>query len=125
MSERMVVEVARRGRFFVGEPFFTPGVPITLDRRGLEAVEPGHLAVVVAGKRGRARLEKSLGPAGRIDNVLEALLEQEGVRSAFEPHDAPAPSLEGRVDLRDELCFTIDPDTAKDFDDAVAVRREG
>ncbi|HEU6445377.1 MAG TPA: RNB domain-containing ribonuclease, partial [Gaiellaceae bacterium] len=47
------------------------------------------------------------------------------VRSAFEPHDAPAPSLEGRVDLRDELCFTIDPDTAKDFDDAVAVRREG
>ena len=125
MSDRMVVEVARRGRFFVGEPFFTPGVPIPLDRRGLEALEPGHLAVVAAGRRGRARLEKTLGPADRIENVLEALLEQEGVRTGFEPHEPPAQDLEGRVDLREELCFTIDPDTAKDFDDAVAVRREG
>jgi ribonuclease R len=116
--------VARRGRFFVGEPFFTPGVPIPLDKRGLERVRPGELAVVAKG-RGRARLQKALGPADRIENVLEALLEHEGVRTEFEPHDPPAPSLEGRVDLRDQVSFTIDPDTAKDFDDAISVRREG
>jgi ribonuclease R len=116
--------VARRGRFFVGEPFFTPGVPIPLDKRGLDRVRPGELAVVTAG-RGRARLQRPLGPADRIENVLEALLEHEGVRTDFEPHDAPAASLEGRVDLRDQLAFTIDPDTAKDFDDAVSVQREG
>ncbi|HEY7707044.1 MAG TPA: VacB/RNase II family 3'-5' exoribonuclease [Gaiellaceae bacterium] len=81
--------------------------------------------MVAPAKRGRARLEKALGPADRIQNVLEALLEQEGVRTGFEPHEPPPASLEGRVDLRDDLCFTIDPDTAKDFDDAVAVRREG
>ena len=126
MSDRMVVELARRGRLFVGEPFFTPGVPIPLDRRGLEKVKAGQLAVVSAGRRGRARREKTLGPADRIENVLEAVLEQEEVRTEFEPHDPPPASLEGRVDLReDHVCFTIDPDTAQDFDDAVSVRREG
>jgi ribonuclease R len=124
VTDRVVVEVARRGRFFVGEPFFTPGVPIPLDKRGLDRVRPGELAVVAKG-RGRARLQKALGPADRIENVLEALLEHEGVRTDFEPHDPPAPSLQGRVDLRDQLSFTIDPDTAKDFDDAISVRREG
>ena len=37
----------------------------------------------------------------------------------------PEPSLEGRTDFRDLTTFTIDPDTAKDFDDAISVRREG
>jgi len=124
LADRLVVEVARRGRFFVGEPFFTPGVPLPLDKRGLDKVRPGELAVVSTG-RGRARLEKPLGPADRIENVLEALLEHEGVRTEFEPHYPPPPSPEGRVDLRDQLAFTIDPDTAKDFDDAISVRREG
>jgi ribonuclease R len=124
IPDRVVVEVGRRGRLVVGEPFFAPGVPIPLDKRGLGDVGPGHLAVVATG-RGRARLEKALGPAERIENVLEALLEHEGVRSGYEPHDPPAPSLEGRVDLREQVAFTIDPETAKDFDDAISVRREG
>jgi ribonuclease R len=124
LSDRVVVEVARRGRLFVGEPFFTPGVPLVLDRKGLADARPGQLAVVATG-RGRARLEKTLGPADSIESVLEALLEHEGIRTEFEPHDAPGASVEGRVDLRDQLAFTIDPETAKDFDDAISVRREG
>ncbi len=31
--------------------------------------------------------------------------------------------LPNRVDLRDEFIFTIDPDTAKDFDDAVSIQK--
>jgi ribonuclease R len=124
LSERIVVEVGRRGRLVVGEPFFTPGVPLVLDRRGLADVGPGQLAVV-APRKGRARLEKALGPADSIDSVLEALLEQEGLIQRHEPHDIPEPTLDGRVDLRGETAFTIDPETAKDFDDAIAVRREG
>jgi ribonuclease R len=65
-----------------------------------------------------------LGPASRIESVLEGLLVERGARVEFEPHDPPAPSLEGRVDLRDLVTFTVDPDTAKDFDDAISVRRE-
>ena len=30
--------------------------------------------------------------------------------------------LQGRLDLRDQICFTIDPEDAKDFDDAVSLR---
>jgi ribonuclease R len=100
-------------------------VPLTLDKRGLGEVRPGDLAVVTAGRGRRARIEKAIGPADRLPTVLEALLEQEGARTEFEPHDPPAASLDGRVDLREEVCFTIDPDTARDFDDAIAVRREG
>jgi ribonuclease R len=124
LSDRLVVEVGRRGRLVVGEPFFTPGVPLVLDRRGLDAVRPGQLAVV-APRRGRARLEKVLGPADSVESVLEALLEQEGLVEEYEPHDPPAATLVGRVDLREQLAFTIDPETAKDFDDAISVRREG
>ena len=40
------------------------------------------------------------------------------------PTSHRAPSLEGRVDLRDLLAFTIDPETAKDFDDAISVQEE-
>jgi ribonuclease R len=124
LSERVVVEVGRRGRLVVGEPFFTPGVPLVLDKKGIREVRPGQLAVV-APTRGRARLEKALGPADSVASVLEALLEQEGLAVEHEPHDAPKPSLEGRVDLRDKVTFTIDPETAKDFDDAITVEPEG
>ncbi len=32
-------------------------------------------------------------------------------------------AIDGRRDLRDTVCFTIDPDTAKDFDDAMSIRQ--
>jgi ribonuclease R len=122
-ASSLVVEVSRRGRLLVGEPYFTPGVPIVLETKGSGGVGPGELALVRTG-RGRARVERVLGSAARIDDVLEALLVEKGARVAFEPHDAPAPRLDDRVDLRDLLTYTIDPDTAKDFDDALSFRRE-
>jgi ribonuclease R len=56
--------------------------------------------------------------------VLEGLLVERGARVAFEPVELSEPSADGRVDLRDLTTFTIDPDTAKDFDDAISVARE-
>jgi ribonuclease R len=67
---------------------------------------------------------RELGRASDIDTVLEALLIHTGARTEFEPFDVPQPDLAGRVDLRDQLSFTIDPETAKDFDDAIAVQQE-
>jgi ribonuclease R len=66
-----------------------------------------------------------LGRAGAIEAVLEGLLVERGARVRFEPHIPPDPTLEGRVDLREQLTFTIDPETAKDFDDAIAVEPDG
>jgi ribonuclease R len=120
----LVVELARRGKLLVGEPFFTAGVPIVIDRRGAGDARPGDL-VLASGRRGRARIERVLGSSKRIENVLEALLVETGARQAFERQTIPEPTLEGRVDLREELAFTIDPETAKDFDDALTLRREG
>jgi ribonuclease R len=122
-----VVEIAKRGKLVVGEPYFTPGPPILLDRKGLDEAGAGDLAVVDSDRRGRARLERVLGRADAIEAVLEGLLVDKGARAPFELHTpryAPQ-SHDGRVDLRDQLTFTIDPETAQDFDDAIAVRPEG
>jgi ribonuclease R len=94
-----------------------------LDRKGIGDAGPGDLAVVRKG-RGRARVERVLGPARSIEVVLEGLLVEEGELRGFEPYDPPAIDSTGRVDLRDRLAFTIDPDTAKDFDDALTVEED-
>jgi ribonuclease R len=123
LTDPVVVEVGRRGKLVVGEPFFVPGTPLVLDRKGLGDGRPGDLAVVRPG-RGRAKLESVLGRAKDIEAVLEGLLVHTGTRTDFEPYDPPEPSLDGRVDLRDLTTFTIDPETAKDFDDAISVEEE-
>ncbi len=120
---RTVVEIASRGKLVVGEPYFTPGVPIPIDRKTLRGAERGELAVVTSG-RGRAKVERVLGAADRIEAVLEGLLVEKGARTEFEPVDHRGQTFEGRTDLRGLTTFTIDPDTAKDFDDAISVARE-
>jgi ribonuclease R len=124
VSDQLVVELSKRGRLVIGEPFFAPGIPLAIERRGLGEAGPGDLVVVRTG-RGRARVERLLGPADRIEAVLEGLLHERGEHGAHEPHVPPAPSLECRTDLRDLPTLTVDPETAKDFDDAISIGREG
>jgi ribonuclease R len=100
-----------------------PGTPLVLDRKGIGDARRGDLAVVRPG-RGRAKVDRVLGAADDIEAVLEGLLVHTGSRQEFEPYEPPEPSLEGRVDLRDLTTFTIDPETAKDFDDAISVREQ-
>jgi len=123
--ETLVAELARRGKLLVGEPFFEGGVPVTVDRKRSGDASAGDLVVLRLG-RGRAKVEAVLGHPGDVGAVLEGLLWHEGVRR---PH-APVPSLPeeiepDRTDLRELFAFTIDPDEAKDFDDALSFRREG
>jgi ribonuclease R len=55
-------------------------------------------------------------PSEALAEVADFALDPEG--HAHDPHP-------GRLDLRDEFVFTIDPDTAKDFDDAIHVKSVG
>jgi len=109
----------------VGEPFFEGGVPVTVDRKGSGDVSVGDLVVLRLG-RGRAKVETALGRPGDVGAVLEGLLWHEGVRRPHAPVPPPPEGLEpDRTDLRELFAFTIDPDEAKDFDDALSFRREG
>ena len=78
-----------------------------------------------------ASVERVLGNAGSLHALMKAVAEDHGF--ATEPADAvtravaglpeivePA-DMEGREDLRALLTFTIDNETAKDFDDAVSI----
>ena len=53
----------------------------------------------------------------KADFPDEVLAEAEKIRT-----DVPPSEIDRRLDLRDEMIFTIDPDDAKDFDDAIHVK---
>ena len=128
LDEPMVAVLEKKGRFLVAEPIFGPG-PRTAVERGGAGV--GDLVLVGSGKRG-ARVLRRIGRPDRARDVVEGLMMDRGLRRSYaraataeaeaslhEPYAADA-----RVDLRDLPTFTIDPDDAKDFDDAVSARRE-
>jgi ribonuclease R len=124
VDQFLVCELARRGKLLVGEPYFEAGTQVVIDRKGAGEASVGDLVVLRPG-RGRARLERVLGPASHIEPVLEGLLWHEGLRREHPPLPADPPEDEpDRVDLRGLFTFTIDPEEAKDFDDALSVRRE-
>jgi len=76
---------------------------------------------------------KVLGPSGDIKTDIAAVAARYDLPENFPkavfaelravPEVIPPKALGGRSDLRDETIFTIDPETAKDFDDAVSLRR--
>lgn len=72
-----------------------------------------------------------LGKAGDVNSELLSLIHSYGLSYEF-PHKVmnevdkyqekiPEVELANRIDLRDLVCFTIDPEDAKDFDDAVSL----
>jgi ribonuclease R len=132
--EARVGIIAKRGRLTVIEPFFERGTRTAVDIRRRRDVSTGDLVVVRYSRRGRrAGLEivRSLGRPNVARNVVEALMydrghqrrfpetvEREAAAAASSPLEAP------RRDVTDLPTFTIDPATARDFDDALSVRRE-
>ncbi len=130
-----VAVIERRGKFLVAEPFFGSGPRLAVTRDGRAAV--GDLVVVrqqAAGNRrarGRAVIARRLGRPDVARDVIEALMLDRGLRRAFDPaveHEAAAASRSdvgslgeaGRRDLRSLSTFTIDPVTARDYDDAIS-----
>ncbi len=119
----MVGVLAKRGRFLVAEPLFgTRGSRVTLDGRG---GSEGDMVLVGAGKGG-AKVVRGLGKPWVARDVVEALMLDRGLRRAFprrvetEAAELTTTSEAGRTDLRALPTFTIDPDDARDFDDAIS-----
>jgi ribonuclease R len=129
LDEPMVAVLEKQGRFLVAEPIFGPGPRTAVERGGAGA---GDLVLVGGGKRG-ARVLRRIGRPDRARDVVEGLMLDRGLHRSYsraataeaearlhEPYAA-----EARLDLRDLPTFTIDPDDARDFDDAISARREG
>lgn len=74
-----------------------------------------------------------LDEADENDRVMKEILLENGFTIVFPenvleesrslPETIPAADLEGRKDFREVLTFTIDPADAKDFDDAISLRK--
>jgi ribonuclease R len=127
-----VAVLEQRGKFLVAEPLFErgPRLVVTRDRRA--AV--GDLVVLrtAAARRGRgggrATVARRIGRPEVARDVIEALMVDRGLRRAFDPaveREARSASeaglsAAGRRDLRALPTFTIDPASARDFDDAIS-----
>ncbi len=78
-----------------------------------------------------ARITQVLGREGTNDANLLSILAENQIKAPFPEeveefaekisYDIPAQELERRKDLRDAVIFTIDPEDAKDFDDAISI----
>ncbi len=123
----LVGVVRKQGRFLAAEPLFGPGgQKVALDDRRASV---GDLVLVGAGKRG-ARVLRTLGNPWVARDVVEGLMLDRGLRRSFprkvEAEAAevnPDPDEAPRSDLRDLPTFTVDPDDARDFDDAISAER--
>ncbi|MEA2423476.1 MAG: ribonuclease [Thermoleophilaceae bacterium] len=127
----LVAVLSKRGRFTVAEPVFDPGRRITLDGGRRPGASAGDLVLLGWGKRG-ARVVRALGRPDVARDVLEGLMLDRGLRRAFpravegEAADAAlSPPVERpRRDLTELPTFTIDPVTARDYDDAISAAGE-
>ena len=80
-----------------------------------------------------AQIAEVLGKPGEHKTEMHAILAEFGLPEAFNAEvqeasdsvteEITANDLKGREDFRKVLTFTIDPDTAKDFDDAISYRK--
>jgi ribonuclease R len=141
-----VAIIARQGKFLVAEPFFGvgPRLAISRDKRydvgdlvelsGAQTAGPGSgsgSGGSGSARKGGSRRPRVLRRLGRPDvarDVITALMLDRGLEGRFDPavgrsaREASEVEVEaeGRRDLRELATFTIDPVTARDFDDAIS-----
>jgi ribonuclease R len=129
---QLVCVVERRGKFRVAEPIFEPGPQLQL-RKGEVRPDVGEMVLVEVRENG-ARPLRELGSPKVARDVVEALLADRGLERGFRPaveteaSEAPAIARDvgpPRRDLTELPTFTVDPVTARDFDDAVSAERQG
>jgi ribonuclease R len=147
VSDAFVAVLERHGRFLTAEPLFPRSrasapasdghgrragpTRVTLGpARGGVRANVGELVLVqVASRKGGARVVRRLGRPDVARDVIECLLLDRGLRREFPAAlESEARAAGERVrgapgdrrDLRGLATFTIDPASARDFDDAIS-----
>jgi ribonuclease R len=137
VSAGTVAVLEKRGRFMIATPFFTTrsaggaaGRNITVDRD--RRAGPGDLVLLRERGQGKghAKVARRIGRPDVARDVLEALMLDRGLSRGFPAAveraaaEADPPDV-ARRDLRSLTTFTIDPASARDFDDAISAQELG
>ena len=140
-GERTVVGTLRtsgRATILIPSDERTPPLRIEDDRRSSGRVGQLVVAEIVRypteNVPAAGRVVEALGTPGDPFVEILAVIRKHGLPDRFSPgaiaealavpQEVPSEAVGGRTDLRDLPFVTIDGETARDFDDAVAVRRE-
>jgi ribonuclease R len=140
VRDQLVAILDRRGRHLTAEPFFERGGRTVVDRA--RDARPGDLVLLHTAHRtrGHARIARVIGRPDNAGAVLEALMLDRGLQRRFPPgvdlaaREARDAGRAGALDdaggaVRRDLTglptFTIDPPTARDYDDAISAEALG
>lgn len=129
--------LVQRGNAYFVQPTSKIYPEIAIDRHHLGDAQPGDRVAVSISHYGDEKflpqgvVEADLGEDGTMEAAIAGILHENGVYDVFPddvlqaadamPQEVDPSALDGRLDLRDKLIFTIDGDDAKDFDDAVSL----
>ena len=79
------------------------------------------------------KITEIIGESGDFSTEILSIIKKHGIETEFSKESLKyvkvlnekiiKRDIENRRDFRDEACFTIDPDDAKDFDDAISVKK--
>ena len=125
--------VSRWGKFWSLEPLFADARSCLVAKGG-EQPRLDDIVLAVPSHGDRRRIVRVLGRSDDLAVVLRAMLYAKGLPQGFADEVLEeAKAVGGRAaradtdrrDLTGLPTFTIDPDTARDFDDAISVQREG
>ncbi|MHB1325162.1 MAG: ribonuclease R family protein [Thermoleophilia bacterium] len=129
-SGPFVAVITKSGKIYRADPIFENAKEIFVGHKALHGTRPGELAVLRLDGRGRGEVIKRLGKAGSLKVLMEGIFTYYQVPRGFSPaalEEAEAQAtLASRLDgdrrnLTGLVSFTIDPDEAKDFDDAISL----
>ncbi|HLX12736.1 MAG TPA: ribonuclease R, partial [Bacteroidota bacterium] len=114
------------------------GVDVLIPKSATKGARAGQKVVAVIddwesrGHNPEGHIEEVLGKSGEVRAEMASVARQYQLPAEF-PKDVlaeaekiteiiPLEEIKKRLDLRNEICFTIDPEDAKDFDDAVSFK---
>ena len=126
----MVAVITKSGKIYRADPLFGDQKEIFVGHKALHGARPGELAVLRPDGRGRGEVIRRLGKAGSLKALMEGILTYYQVPRGFSPgalEEAAARAMlasepdSDRHDLTRLVSFTIDPDEARDFDDAISL----
>lgn len=130
------IEIRRREAQVTPDDQRFPVVSVT-NAQALKGISSGEKVVVRIDSWGEGEADLSgtvietLGQSGDLAVEVRSVLRDFRLTQDFPADvaqetqdistDIPQSAFAGRLDLRSDLCFTIDPEDAKDFDDAVSL----